>query len=236
MSQDNKELIEQLTKEKQAQSEVINELHTKLENYTNLGEPEDIDKALSLTEELHKKLKGIDVGSLHESLDRLKLYEEIGTPEDIDKAIDMSMSMLEEYKKIGKPDELSEALDKAIEVLEQYKPLGSPKDIDEAFDKVESLLNRYKELGTPEEIDEALDLLAERVLEDRSESIAAKYDVAVDTVKKMYESVKNFDAIDALLSDSFKKATKTTPFNENKESKIAGYNEPSFLRRSSRNL
>lgn len=185
-------LAEQLLKEKQALTEVVQDLHGQMTAYQELGTPEEISLAIDKATQLVESLNGVDVGEVKTQLEELKGYRELGSLQEVTEALDKSFNLLTAYKDLGSPDEVNEALDGAIKTITDYKELGEVAEIKEVFEKFSTAM-----------------------ITNKCESIATKYNVSTDLTVKLYNKVEDFAVVEELLSESFS-TRKTT------DKKLAG--------------
>ena len=122
-------LAEQLLKEKQALTEVVQELDGTIAAYKELGTPEEITVALDKATSLVESLDGIDIKEVKAQLEELNQYKELGSVEEVTEALDKSYNLLVAYKELGSPDEVDEALDGAIKTITAYKELGEVSEL-----------------------------------------------------------------------------------------------------------
>jgi len=207
--------VEELTNEKKALTEVISSMDESLAKYKSFGAPEEIQTLFTKVEGFLESFGSLSPKEVSEKLVLLAKFEAIGTVDEITLAIDGSVKLLEEYSDLGTPSEIDSALTSAAYMIKGYKELGTIKEIDTALDKSKTLIESYKELGTPAEIGEALEILETKVVADKCEAIATKFNADSTLIKKMYEQVSNFDTVEALLKDGFgKKEEAKKPLNE----------------------
>ena len=136
----------------------VDEYHTALTGYRQLGSTEDISRVMDVTETMlhNRPVEESDFVTLRETLD---IYEELGTPEELEQLFDKFDAFMNQYEELGTPGDLNQALDSSAALLEGYSDLGSPTDINEAFDSVETFMGEMSELGTVAEIHGVCDLL-----------------------------------------------------------------------------
>lgn len=112
---------------------------SKSEMYEKLGSPEEVEKALDLSEKVIWK------------------YKQSGSPDEVGLALDQSYEQLKKYRELGSPEEISTAFDKAETLIVQYRGLGTIAELNEALDTATKMFKRFQDLGSPSEIALALD-------------------------------------------------------------------------------
>ena len=144
-----------------------------LKKYSVIGNPEDIDKALDLTDA------------------KLKQYEAIcKNPVELSETLAKSKSLLENYSKIGTPAKIDEALDKAIAVMKSYSHLGSPAEVNEALDRGVETIMAYKKFGSVSELEELFTKLEQNAQSMKEERAAKKITELATTLKVTEEAIK----------------------------------------------
>jgi len=189
-------LAEQLLKEKQALTEVVQDLDQTIAAYKELGTPEEITVALDKATSLVESLDGIDIKEVKAQLEELNQYKELGSVDEVTEALDKSYNLLVAYKELGSPDEVDEALDGAIKTITAYKELGEVAEIQEVFKK-----------------------FSDAMVTSKCESIATKYNVSSDLAIRLYNKVEDFEVVEELLSESLttRKETKNEDGKDGKK-------------------
>jgi len=154
----------------------------KMGSYEKLGTPEDIEKALDLSEKVLWK------------------YKESGSPDEVRTALDKAYDELKKYRELGAVTEISEAFDKAENLIKKYRALGTVAEISEAFDKATAIFKKYQEMGSPKEIDLALDKagkLAESIKEEkfkeRISKLATELGVSADSITEVAKKMSDVE-------------------------------------------
>jgi len=125
---------------------------SKTESYEKLGSPEDIEKALDLSEKVLWK------------------YKESGSPDEVRNALDKAYEELKKYRDLGTVSEVSEAFDKAESLIKKYRELGTVSELHKALDTATKVFTKFQAIGSPAEISLALDKagkLAENIKSSR---------------------------------------------------------------------
>jgi Prohead core protein serine protease len=154
----------------------------KIETYEKLGSPEDIEKALDLSEKVLWK------------------YKESGSPDEVRTALDKAYDELKKYRGLGTTSEISEAFDKAEILIKKYRELGTVAELHEALDTATKVFQKFQELGSPAEISLALDKagkLAEGIkvgkFNDRIKKLADELGVSTDSISEVAKKMSDVE-------------------------------------------
>lgn len=176
---------------KHLKSEVstLEETQVKLKKYEELGEPEDLEKA-------------IDLGD--EAADELEKYKALGNPEDIKETLTSAKNYIAKlHKNIGTYKVIESSLKKAISFQEAVGKIGTLKEI-------RDLANRFEFLLKESEDQEA---------ENKAKALADELEMDIEKVKELLQkySVEDIKAMHAEMKASIsEKMTKKKPVTETK--------------------
>lgn len=155
---------------------------TKMDLYEKLGSPEDIGKALDLSEKVLWK------------------YKESGSPDEVRTALDKAYEELKKYRDLGTVNEISEAFDKAEGLIKKYRELGTVAELHEALDTATKVFKKFQEMGSPAEISLALDKagkLAENIkdgrFKERIQKLSDELGVSIDAISEVAKKMSDVE-------------------------------------------
>ena len=164
-----------------------------------------------------------DPKSLKELFDKVNSFLEAhGSLEDVE----VKLALVKDYEELGSPEEIKEAIERANGFFEKY---GEPEKLEALFgthgepDKIEEALIKTKEFfdthGEPEKITLALESAYSELLAIKCEALANKYNLTVEKVQDLYESVEDFEKLETLLADLSDAAPRKPSIRKTDESK-----------------
>lgn len=181
-----------------------------IEAYRKIGTASEISEKLNKAEELKRGLRSIGSitearRALTEAKRELDAIAALGTRQEIEEALRSSLSVLTAYKTLGTPARIRESLEKAEKVASFVEKLGGKKKIVETLRKFNASVKKRRESA----------------LSTQSESLSSTYQIPVDKVRTLVESVGAAKA-EEILSGIGKKSVFVTEENGTTKRVIGG--------------